>query len=113
MERFEPDFLVSKAEIAKRANLSRAAVSLYVSGDRGQGFPSPHARITSSSPLWDWVEVSAWLHQNDQLSVDEVVKARISRAVNLAVQNLGERVHDSDKNVMRLVTDAAKEPIFG
>lgn len=86
VERFEPDFLVSKSEIAKRANLTRAAISQYVSGNRGVEFPKPFARITSSSPLWDWVEVSGWLHKAGHLSIEEVINARVSRVVNYVVQ---------------------------
>lgn len=86
IERFEPDFLVSKAEIAKRAHLSRSAISLYVAGERGSGFPPPHARITTSSPLWDWVDVSKWLYTHGEMSLDTVVEAQIGRAVNLYVE---------------------------
>ncbi len=85
VERFEPDFLVSRSEIAKRANVTRAAITHYVNGERGAGFPPPHARITSSNPLWDWVEVSTWLHRHGDLPLEEVVNARISRAINRAV----------------------------
>jgi len=112
VERFEPDFLVSKAEIAKRANLSRAAITQYVNGERGVDFPAPHARITSPSPLWDWVEVSGWLHHNKLLPVEEVVNARISRAINWAVQSLAQTVHDTDRNLAKIMRDVAKEPIF-
>ena len=87
VERFEPDFLVSKSEIAKRANLTRAAVRLYTSGERGTGFPRPYARITSANPLWDWVEVADWLHKKSHLSAEAVVNARVSRAVNFFVQS--------------------------
>ncbi len=85
-ERFEPDFLVSRSEIAKRANLSKAAISLYAVGERGKGFPSPCARITSSNPLWDWVEVADWLHDHEQLPLESVERARLSRAINLFIQ---------------------------
>jgi hypothetical protein len=112
VERFEPDFLVSKAEIAKRANLTRAAVTNYVNGERGMDFPAPHARITSASPLWDWVEVSGWLHKNDLLPVEEVVNARISRTINWVVQNIGRVVPDTEKNFARLLEGVAKEPLF-
>ena len=112
VERFEPDFLVSKAEIAKRANLTPAAISNYVSGSRGQDFPAPKARITSASPLWDWVEVSGWLHRNGALPVEAVVQARISRAINIAVQ-YGVRVtRATDQQLVSLMKNAAQEPVF-
>lgn len=112
IERFEPDFLVSKSEIAKRANLSKSAVSLYVSGERGSNFPAPHARITSSSPLWDWVEVSSWLHTNGELPLEAVVQARIARAVNWFVQSLDKSVPDSERSIMKMMEGVAKEPLF-
>lgn len=112
IERFEPDFLVSQAEIASRANLSRAAISLYVSGERGVGFPAPHARVTSNSPLWDWVEVSSWLHKHKMLSGEEVVKARLSRAVNYLVQNPLDAMKDVDRDFWRIIDGVAKEPVL-
>lgn len=83
VQRFEPDYLVSQTEIAKRAGLTRAAVSNYVKGDRGSSFPRPYARVTSNSPLWDWVSVSSWLHDNGQISREAVIQARMGRVVNL------------------------------
>jgi hypothetical protein len=86
IERFEPDFLVSATEIAERSALTRAAISNYVRGLRGDGFPAPVARITSESPLWDWVDVAGWLHNKGQVQHDVVVDAGIARSVNLLVQ---------------------------
>lgn len=111
MERFEPDFLVSRSDISKRANLSKAAISLYVSGERGAGFPAPCARITSSNPLWDWVDVSAWLHKNDHLPLDAVVNARISRVVNLVVQSK-EKLPSPEKVLFWKMREVAKEPML-
>jgi len=88
--RFEPDFLVSAAEIANRAGLSRAAVSLYEKGERAENFPKPYARITTSSPLWDWVEVSRWLCTNGKLDVCEFRDAQVARFVNFGVQTSEE-----------------------
>ena len=45
IEHIEPDYLVSLSDIADRCSLSRSAVSLYTKGERGEGFPSPIARI--------------------------------------------------------------------
>lgn len=86
IERLEPDFLVNQSEIAVRANLTRAAISNYVSGERGTDFPPPHARVTTSSPLWDWVDVASWLHAHQAVPAEAVIEARITRAVNLAIQ---------------------------
>lgn len=82
IERVEPDYLVSAAEIAKRAALSRSAITLYVKGERGRGFPHPVACVTSESPLYDWGEVAAWLHRQQRLPLVEVVEAKAVREVN-------------------------------
>ena len=83
VERFEPDYLVSLSDIAARSGLSRAAISLYCKGERKADFPSPVARVTSESPLWDWVDVARWMHLNLKLSRDVVLEARMVREANL------------------------------
>ncbi len=86
VERFEPDHLVSLADIAKRAGLSRGAVTNYHKGERGADFPTPVARVTSESPLWDWCEVATWLHGRDRIGREEVVQARIVKEANLVIE---------------------------
>lgn len=85
VERVEPDPLVSLAEIAARASLSRAAVSLYAKGLRGKGFPPPVARITSDSPLWKWADVSVWLHGHRKIAKEAVVEAKAVDEANAAI----------------------------
>lgn len=68
----------------------RAAISLYAKGERAQGFPHPVARVTTDSPLWDWVEVSAWMYREHKLPLGAVVEARMVREVNRAVS--GDRL---------------------
>ncbi|RVH50683.1 hypothetical protein CN135_32145 [Sinorhizobium meliloti] len=95
VERVEPDYLVSLSEIAERADLTRAAVSQYAKGDRGQGFPMPVARVTSESPLWDWVDVARWLHKRKRVDLDEVVRARFVRRCN---DKIDERHKDDHRH---------------
>lgn len=90
IERVEPDGLVSLSDIAVRANKSRAAVSLWSRGERGENFPRPIARHTTTMPLWDWVEVSSWLYQKQQLPRRTVVEARIVRYMNKKVSEKSE-----------------------
>ncbi|ESR22793.1 helix-turn-helix transcriptional regulator [Lutibaculum baratangense] len=85
VERVEPDPLVSLTEIASRTGLTRAAVTQYAKGQRASGFPGPVARVTSGSPLWDWVTVSRWLYSQKKLSRDEVIEAQVVKAVNDAL----------------------------
>ncbi|MBU4530931.1 MAG: hypothetical protein KUA43_05215 [Hoeflea sp.] len=79
--KFEPDTLVSQADIARRAGLTRAAVTNYVNGDRGTGFPVPTARIMTSSPLWTWLTVAGWLQEHGQLDATGVEQARAEQAL--------------------------------
>jgi hypothetical protein len=112
VERFEPDFLVTQTEIAARAGLTRAAISLYVSGERAADFPRPAVRITSTYPLWDWVDVSSWLHKFGNLSATEVVNARIARAVNWFVQNPDKELADAERSFMKQIGKVAQQPVF-
>lgn len=82
VERVEPDPLVSLADMAARSNMTRAAMTNYYKGHRGEGFPAPKARVTTPSPLWDWSEVSLWLYQHDRLARDEAVGATVVSVAN-------------------------------
>lgn len=86
VERFEPDHLVSLADIAKRTGLSRSALTNYHQGERAENFPTPVARVTSESPLWDWCEVATWMHGRDKIGREEVIQARIVKEANLVIE---------------------------
>lgn len=85
VERVEPDPLVNLSEISARAGLTRAAVSLYAKGQRGEGFPPPVAKITDESPLWDWAAVARWLVGRRKLAEEKLVIAEVVRAANFAI----------------------------
>lgn len=86
IEHVEPDYLVSLSDIAERCALSRAAISLYAKGERGRNFPVPVARLTTDSPLWDWVEVSRWMYRERKaLDLSAVVQAHLVRDANRAL----------------------------
>jgi hypothetical protein len=87
VERIEPDPLVSLSEIAKRTGLTRAAITQYALGHRGEGFPTPIARVTTDSPLWDWVEVARWMYhsQKAKMGIGGVVRARVVKDCNLLI----------------------------
>jgi hypothetical protein len=80
--RVEPDPLAGISDIAARAGMTRAAISLYALGKRGEGFPSPVARVTSDSPLWNWHEVARWLGRRGLVRRQDVVRSRLLAAVN-------------------------------
>lgn len=82
VHRVEPDYLVNLSDIAERAHLTRAAISLYAKGDRAAGFPAPVARVTTESPLWDWMEVAQWLQSHGKLGREELQEAQTIRSLN-------------------------------
>lgn len=97
IERIEPDHLVNASDIAARSGITRAAVSLYAGGKRGEGFPAPIARITTDSPLWDWAEVAEWLVREKQADANIAHEARMIRKANrviLETQKRSPRVKD-------------------
>ena len=87
VERIEPDPLVSLAEIAKRTGLSRAAITQFALGQRGEGFPLPAARITTESPLWEWLDIACWMHAHSKAGVDAeaIREARVMKDANDAL----------------------------
>jgi hypothetical protein len=87
VDRVEPDWLVSLADIASRTGMSRAAMTQYSKGQRGKNFPFPVARITSESPLWDWSVVAKWLFQHEKISRDAAIEAEAVRAANAAIES--------------------------
>jgi hypothetical protein len=85
VEHIEPDYLVNLSDIAARSNISKASVSLYAKGERAEDFPAPVARVTTETPLWDWVEVARWMFKRRTISRHLVVEAKIVREANLAL----------------------------
>jgi len=85
VEHIEPDYLVSLSEIAARAEVSKASISLYAKGERAEGFPAPIARVTTESPLWDWFEVARWMYKRRSISLNTVIEAKMVRQANLAL----------------------------
>lgn len=111
IERFEPDYLVSQSEIAKRANLSRSAISLYVAGERGNQFPKPCARITTENPLWDWVVVSGWLYHANHVGMSTVIEARVCRTINLTCQQANFRSSLGERRLVAQIEKIAERPL--
>jgi hypothetical protein len=87
VERVEPDHLVNASDIAARSGMTRAAISNYSAGKRATGFPAPVARITTDSPLWDWVEVATWLARDGKVTDEAVAEALSIRSANEAIDH--------------------------
>jgi predicted transcriptional regulator len=99
IDRIEPDYLVNASDIASRMGATRAAVSLYASGKRGRCFPAPVARVTTDSPLWDWVEVSEWLVQEKKLSQEAVEEAHLIREMNRVIARSHMQLSEADRKL--------------
>lgn len=94
--RVEPEELVSAAEIARRTGRSRASVSQLIEGERGPGsFPAPHSWI-GGRPLWQWVDVAAWLARGQRMPSAEVQNAAFVSALNgaLGIRALAPKLTD-------------------
>lgn len=85
VERIEPDPLVNLADMASRASKSRAAMTQYCKGRRQGGFPPAKVRLTTTSPLWDWAEVSLWLLERGRIARTVAIQAAVLRAANDAL----------------------------
>lgn len=101
VDRVEPDPLVSLSDIAARTDLTRAAMSLYAKEQRAKGFPSPIAKVTSSSSLYDWQAVSVWLCLHGKVDRETAIEAGVVKEANDAIcagvldmrDRLKERAH--------------------
>jgi transcriptional regulator with XRE-family HTH domain len=83
---FDPDYLVTSSEIARRVGLSRAAISKYERADIENGFPAPVRYVLSKRPVYDWVPVSKWFLDRDEIEHDEYHHALVSRVMNFGAQ---------------------------
>lgn len=85
VDRVEPDPLVNLADIAARTGLTRAAITQYSKGQRSAAFPSPVARVTSETSLYDWSQVATWLYQHEKLSREKAIEAVAVKVANQAL----------------------------
>lgn len=67
VRRLVPD-LVNMAQVARRAEVSRQAVSKWATGDqrRGAQFPLPFS-LNENGPLWVWSDVNEWLRRRGKV----------------------------------------------
>jgi hypothetical protein len=56
------DSMVTQVVIAERVGVSREAVRLWATGQRGPGgFPPPVLVTAGGEQIWDWQQVATWL----------------------------------------------------
>lgn len=97
-----PENLVTEAEIAKRLEINRQTVSLWIQGKRRKGFPHPIMRLMDKSPLWNFCEVCEWLYEN-KIIVDKqlIEQARFFENINAVLQEGDKKA----KNARRKLFD--------
>lgn len=83
-----PDDLVTEAEIAKRLNAKRQAISLWIKGERRSKipFPKPIKKLTDKSPFWKWSEITKWLYNNHKIDKTEVEEAIFIEDLNAVLE---------------------------
>lgn len=109
VDRVEPDPLVNLSEIASRTGLTRAAVTHYSQGKRGKDFPTPVARVTSDSPLWEWSNVAKWLFKNAKISRDAAIEAEVVRAANAAIASHSNRLSDDIEGSLKAYEESLEK----
>ncbi len=83
-----PDDLVGESDIAKRLDMKRQAISLWVKGIRSakNPFPKPIKKIADKSPLWRWYSVAKWLYQQKKINDIAIVeRAKFIENINAAL----------------------------
>ncbi len=104
VSRVSPENLVTEAEIAKRLNVKRQTVSLWVKGERRKGFPPPVMRLSEKSPLWQWDEVAVWLFENKIIKDRNIVEGAIFIVnINAALGELDKRTQEIRHRLVRQI----------
>ncbi len=100
-----PDNLVTESEIAKRLEVTRQTVSLWIKGKRRQSFPSPVMRLSEKSPLWKWTEVTEWLYENKIITDKKVVEdALFFVNINAALEERDIRTRKIRHNLLERIS---------
>src|SRR3990167_3898504 len=82
-----PEDLVTESEVAKRLEMKRQAVSLWIKGERRKSFPKPVMKLADKSPLWKWREITEWLYKNQLIQDKEIIiNATFFENVNAALE---------------------------
>jgi predicted DNA-binding transcriptional regulator AlpA len=100
-----PENLVTETEIAKRLNISRQTVSLWIKGERRKSFPHPAMRLTEKSPLWNWSEVVNWLYENKIVNDRKLVENAFFLAnINAALEERDTRTRELRHTLLQRIS---------
>jgi predicted transcriptional regulator len=97
-----PEDLVTESEVAKRLDVKRQAVSLWIKGARRKSFPRPVMRLSDKSPFWKWTEVVEWLYANKLIhEEEEVVNAFFLETMNAVLEERDENIRKSRQGLLK------------
>ena len=100
-----PDNLVTESEIAKRLQVTRQTVSLWIKGKRRRSFPYPVMRLAEKSPLWKWTEVTEWLYDNKIIDDKNLVEnALFFVNINAALEERDGRMREMRHNLLERIS---------
>lgn len=82
-----PEAWVTESDVAKRLDVKRQTVSLWIKGERRKGFPKPLIKLADKSPLWKWREIVNWLYANKMIQEEEIlINAQFLENINAALE---------------------------
>ncbi|MFI4937068.1 MAG: helix-turn-helix transcriptional regulator [Candidatus Berkiellales bacterium] len=99
-----PEDLVTESEIAKRLNVERQTVSLWIKGERRKEkpFPKPITKLSAKSPFWKWREVVEWFYDNPSIKEkEEIENARFLESVNVVLQERDPTLKKSREGLLK------------
>ncbi len=99
-----PEDLVTESEIAKRLQIGRQAVSLWIKGERRKikPFPKPIMKLSDKSPFWKWREVIEWLYESNYIKEKEQVEnALFLETVNLILEERDEIIRRNRQGLLK------------
>jgi hypothetical protein len=100
-----PENLVTESDIARRLNMKKQAVSLWIKGLRRKTkpFPRPVMKLSDTSPLWRWHEVVDWSLQNDIIKDPDILEQAIF------IENLNFALEERNLPILHLKKGLLKQ----
>jgi len=99
-----PDNIVTESEIAKRLNVKRQTVSLWIKGERRNTnpFPKPIIKLLEKSPFWKWREVVEWLFQSKLIEENEMAEnALFLETINVVLEERDTQLKRSREYILK------------
>lgn len=96
-----PEDLVTETEVAKRLDMTRQTISLWIKGERRKSFPKPIMKLADKSPLWKWREIVEWLYVNKLIKEEWVKNAVFLENLNAALEERDSKVRKYRHGLLR------------